>query len=248
MRVGNQRNRRAQLQRHLSVHFSSDSGVWMCEEQQSGDEDGAWRCVRLADPTNDEKGSKYLHIWVYFCGRDHASSRDKQIGRSFECPRVFSSTVPTPVAPNPLPWCFADGTLGNIPGGGCNKGDIFPGGTLLSVFIIQQFTAKKTGVTAHCYLFFPINSSLNFMYWIYIFHHPRWTSLGTPHGARGGFGVQCINTDNSSWELFVFSCYLWVNFRNTDQVQRAISEPWIWPEHTYKLGFWPSAISCLGMG
>lgn len=82
--------------------------------------------VWLIQHANDEKDRKYVHIWFYFCGRDHASSRHKQIGRCLECPRVFSSTVPTPVAPNPLPWCFADGTLGNIPGGGCNEGNFLP--------------------------------------------------------------------------------------------------------------------------
>lgn len=38
-----------------------------------------------------------------------------------ECPRDFSSIDLTLVAPSLLPWCFADGNLGNIPDGGCNK-------------------------------------------------------------------------------------------------------------------------------
>lgn len=74
--------------------------------------------------------------------------------------------------------------------------------------------AKKTGVAAHFYL--PsINSSMNINIfsvlwtWCYIwtcwlptylelliFYLHRWTSLGTPHGATGGFGVQCWLTQH----------------------------------------------------
>lgn len=85
--------------------------------------------------------------------------------------------------------------------------------------VIQQVMAKNTGVAAHFYL--PsINSSMNFnifsvlwtwrYIWTHMFratyifhHHHRWTSMGTPHGATGGFGLQCRLTQITAAESYL---------------------------------------------
>lgn len=130
MHVGNHRNLWAQLFRHII--FESDclslrvsvASVNVSKEEMKSMTGDVW--IRGYGWFNVQKKKKkktgntgiFVFIFLY-------ELKNKQIGCCFECPRVFSSTDLTLAAPSSLPWCSADGNLGNIPGGGCNKRGMF---------------------------------------------------------------------------------------------------------------------------